>query len=190
MEKLLSKEEVELQLRAKSDEISRRIDAIQDEITNTGEQVRQAIFENPLVTVGASVGAGLLVGLIFGGSGSKNKPDTAKRYRSLIDEYIEAIADETKKGAKKGKDAGEAVKGALKDRVPLIVYQGASPKEERGFFADALDLVFKTALGFGVKMAIDYGVARFGLDDVAEALQTSGGSDAFAPIAAIFSEDD
>ena len=189
MSRLLNREEVELQLQAKTDSIAQRIDAIQAEITTTGDSIRDAVIGDPVKTVGIAVGAGLVVGLLFGGSGGSKKDDApSQKYRALIDEYIESIAEETRRKTMKGKDAADAVKVALKDRVPVIVYNSEAGHKEDGFFGEALDLVWKTALGFGVKFAIDFATARFGLTDIAEAVRSDGGADSGAPIAAMMSE--
>lgn len=196
MEKILDKEQVRAQLEAKSEEINLRLDAIQNEVVTTGQSIRDAIFSHPLISVGGSIAAGLLVGLLVGGS----KKGTGKRqkasgpegvHKALIDEYINAIAEEVKRSARFGTKADDAVRKALRDRVPVIFYDAGQAREEQaksGLLSDTFELAYKTALGFAVKMGIDFITARFHLDGLAERLEAGEGADAAAPVAAAVSD--
>lgn len=193
MEKVLDKEQVLAQLEAKSEEISRRLDAIQSEVATTGQALRDAIFSNPLVSVGGSITAGLLVGLLFGGSkkerGGRKKKGAEQRVKILVDEYVNAVAEEVRKTSRKGVSTEDAVRHALRDRVPVIFYE--APREEQGkqgVLSEAFELAYKTALGFAVKVGIDFVTARLHLDSLTGKLQASEGVDAAAPVAAVVSE--
>lgn len=192
MEKALDKQQVLAQLDLKSEDINRRLDALHHEVSTTGQAVRSAIFENPLRSVGGAVAAGLLVGLMFGGSkkAPKGKRGRAEqKHKALVDEYIQSIVDEASGAVRSGKDTADAVRRALRDRVPLIVYSNANAEAQRGFVADAFDLVYKTALGFAVKFGIDYVTSKLNLDALAERLEPGEGASATPAVAAMVSDD-
>lgn len=167
MEKTLKRSELEAQLSGKSEAIARRLQALQDEVG--GLSIRQLVDKKPWLAVGAAVATGLVLGVLFGGKRSgKRKPVL---HTALIEGYMEAIADDVRRVAGKGKDVGEAVAEALRERVPLIVY---TPEEghpsRRGWIGQTADLAFKAAAGFAVKAAIDYATTKIDvekmLDDV------------------------
>ncbi|HET6568564.1 MAG TPA: hypothetical protein VFG50_11420 [Rhodothermales bacterium] len=192
MEKVLDKQQVLAQLDARSEEITRRLDAIQQEVSTTGQSVRTAVSDNPLLSVSGAVAAGLLVGLLFGGSkkSPKRKGGNAEqRYRALIDEYIQSIVEEADGAARSGKDSMKAVRRALRDRVPLIVYSNAGANPQRGFVGEGFDLAYKTALGFAVKFGIDFLASKLKLTALAEQLQAEDGASATPSVAAVVSED-
>jgi hypothetical protein len=67
--------EAEARLEAQSALIQARLDALQQEVMTTGDAVKQAVAENPWVSVGGGAAAGLVVGLVFGGSKKKRKQE-------------------------------------------------------------------------------------------------------------------
>jgi|GEM_PF-4048081 len=71
MEAKLTKETIEAQLEDKSRDITRRIDALGDEVTSTGASLKK-LMEPPLVCVGGSLVAGLFVGFLLSGKKSKD----------------------------------------------------------------------------------------------------------------------
>lgn len=159
------KERVEQELAEKSEQIERRLTALQDEVLDIGPSIGRAIFDHPLVSVGGMLLAGVVVGLIFGG---RRKPSggVEARRRELVERYIEALARETRARVARGDDAGQAVRKALKDRAPLIVYETPPedlPRARRSVPRQAADILLKTMLGMGVKMGVDVIAARFGV---------------------------
>jgi len=196
MEKILDKDQVRAQLEAKSEEINYRLDAIQNEVATVGQAIRDAVYSHPLISIGGSIAAGLLVGFLLGGPGKRGKhaniTGVEDRYKSLIDEYVNAVAEEVKKHARTGIKADDAVRKALRDRVPVIFYEVAQAQEGRrkqGLLADTFELAYKTALGFAVKLGIDFVTSRLHLDALAERIEAGEGADAAAPVAAIVSDD-
>lgn len=167
MDRLLNKDEVRAQLADRQATMQRRIDALEDEVATSGDDLRDrvqaAVLGNPLVIAGAAVGAGLLVGLLFGGRGRRKGPDA---HRALVDAYIDAVAQDARRYAERGRTGADAVREALQDRVPLVVYEAPRGGQTRGFFANLLDLTFKTAVGFAVKAGVDYLSRRIELDEL------------------------
>lgn len=136
------------------EQINRRLDALQGEVGTLGESIKAYLLDNPLVAVGGSLAAGLLVGLIFGGSRKRRSGTT--RHRDLMEQYVQSLMDETRHRVAKGEDAGEAVRRALGDRVPLIVYEAPDGAGEQSVVGRVFDVLMKTSLGVGTKMGVDY----------------------------------
>jgi hypothetical protein len=180
------KEAVERRLQMKNKHIEGHLEALQEEVTTIAPSIGKAIFEHPLVSVGGALVAGLAVGLIFGGR-KRAKPDLTLKgtHRVLVERYLDALIKETRYRVAKGAEAGEAVHAALADRVPLIVYEGDSEKRP-GVLSQSFDMIVKTALGFGVKLALDYITSIIDIPELledeeeAEAASTIGASAAVA----------
>ena len=161
MEKTLNRSELEAQLSGKSASISARLEALQKEVGALS--LRQFINDKPLLGVGVAVAAGLFLGLLVGGRGKSSRGRSAF-HASLIDGYIDAVANDVRKLTGRGKDVSKAVTEALRDRVPLIVYSPGEGETTRGTIMQAADLALKTAAGFAVKAAIDYATTRIDLE--------------------------
>ena len=165
MERMLTKQEVEGQLHQKKDDIDRRIDALQGEVQTLGTSIKEAVLRHPAVSAGGAVLAGVVVGLLTT-RGRGRRAELKGTHRALVDTYVDAVADDARLAAAAGADAGDAVRQALQDRVPLIIYSEPSPVHRRGTLRQVLDLVWKTALGFLVKAGIDYATARLNLEQL------------------------
>lgn len=177
------KEAVERRLQMKLQHIEGHLEALQDEVTTIGPSIGKALFDHPLVSVGGMLVAGLAVGLLFGG---RRRPTalTARR-RELVERYIEALAAETRYRVARGDDADEAVRGALKEQAPLIVYETPEderPRRRQSVPRQAVDILFKTLLGMTVKVGIDAVTGRFGgfgdSDSVKSSVSTAAVSEA------------
>jgi ElaB/YqjD/DUF883 family membrane-anchored ribosome-binding protein len=149
----LTRDQLEAQLLERRASMQARIDALQDEVESTGLALHDAVERRPFAAVGASVAAGLVVGLLFGGRRHRRKG--AASHRALIEQYIDTLVAEVRHAVARGKDADKAVAAALKNRVPLIVFSprdGARP----GLLRDVYAMMLQTALGFGLKAAADF----------------------------------
>ena len=153
----------------KNKHIEGHLEALQEEVTTIAPSIGKAIFEHPLVSVGGALVAGLAVGLIFGRGRKRAKPDLTLKgtHRVLVERYLDALINETRYRVAKGAEAGEAVRAALADRVPLIVYEGDGEKRP-GVLSQTFDMIIKTALGFGVKLALDYVTSNMDIPELLE----------------------
>lgn len=172
----------------KNQHIEGHLEALQEEVTTIAPSIGKAIFENPLVSVGGALVAGLVVGLLFGGR-KRPKPDLSLKgtHRVLVERYLDALIDETRYRMAKGAEAGEAVRAALADRVPLIVYEGDAEKRT-GVLSQTFDMVVKTALGFGVKLALDYITSNMEIPDLLEDEEETAEASTLGASAAVVSE--
>jgi hypothetical protein len=165
MQKELTRDQIEAQLRGKTDQIGRRVDALQSEVSTVGQALREGLLKNPLIALGGVVLAGLLVGLLVGGRRKAPRaPKSRDPHRRLVDEYIESISEDATRRMEKGKASGEAVRAALRDRVPLIVYAPGGREEESGLVRKAVGMAASTAAGLALKVASDFLTQRLAMD--------------------------
>ncbi len=155
IEKTLTKEAVEKELQLKENQIEQRISTLQQEVASVAPTIRDALFNHPLVSVGGALLAGLVVGLIGGGKKRRNTASGVS-HRTLVDHYVDAVAEEARHRVVNGQDVDEAVYAALKDRVPLIVYETPQTKEKQGLINSVVSLVLRQVVPLGVKMGMNY----------------------------------
>lgn len=162
MEKTKDKEQrtiadVERELNQKKDQIEQRLAALQEEVTTVGPSIRDAVFKHPLVSVGGALLAGLVVGLLAGG---KKRPKDAfgagANHRALVDHYVGAIVEEARHRMADGQDADEAVRAALQERVPLIVYEVPEAAGRPGMVSQLMSLALRQLLPLGIQMGMQY----------------------------------
>ena len=162
MEKTKEKEQrtiadVERELKQKKDQIEQRLEALQEEVSTVGPSIRDAVFKHPLVSVGGALLAGLLVGLMAGG---KKRPKDAygakANHRALVDHYVGAIVEEARHRMAEGQDADEAVRAALQERVPLIVYEVPEAADRPGIVGQLMSLALRQLLPLGIQMGMEY----------------------------------
>jgi len=161
-----NKADVESRLEDAAEAMSERVASIQDEVSATGVSLRRWIVENPLKSTGGMLAAGLAVGLLFGGGRSARR----RRHAELVDRYLKALRAEVETAVDQGDEPGPALEKALRDRVPLVVYseKGRSGGRGDGFFREAGDVVFSTALSLFAREAIGAVLDSFDLDAVVE----------------------
>ena len=155
VKKKRTKEDVEKELQLKENQIEQRITALQEEVASVAPTIRDALFKHPLVSVGGALLAGLVVGLVFGGKKRRKAPFDAD-HRALVDHYLDAVMDEARQRVIDGQDVDEAVYAALKDRVPLIVYEAPAIEEQRGLMSSVMGLVLREVVPLGIQMGLAY----------------------------------
>jgi hypothetical protein len=137
--------DVEARLRETAEAMSDRFASLQEEVSTTGTSIQDWVAQNPLKSVGGMLAAGLAVGALFGGRGSR-RPEQAE----LLDQYIDTLRAEVGEAMAAGDTPGEAVEKALRGRAPLVVYregdlgQGEG-SSERGFLGRSLGFVARLA---------------------------------------------
>lgn len=162
-----SKAEVEAQLQGKTEAISERMNALRAEMEDAPSSLWEEMKKRPLLSLGGALAVGLLVGLWVAG---RRKRRLKRSHKALIDRYIEALRDEVKHAVRGGDDIDTAVKKALQQRTPLIVYtaNGEASSSSPGWLRNLFDIVFDTSLALFVReglhallgdMDFDQGVA-------------------------------
>ena len=137
--------EVETQLRATSESIASRLDALKSELGLAGDTVK-AIASKPLVTAALAVGAGLLVGKLLG---SSRRPD---------DEDSDALTELLAREVETALDGGEAIDEA----IHRVLAATGAPKSSAGSDAGGLlRLVVGTAIRSALAQVVKAASNRF-----------------------------
>ncbi|MDX1545489.1 MAG: hypothetical protein R3247_00790 [Rhodothermales bacterium] len=139
-------------LQEKERAIEGRVDALQEEFGDLVPALGRSMLGHPLVSVGGALAAGLAVGLLFGGRSARRGPD----HRALMEAYVASVAEEAHRRVRRGQEPEDAVRRALDGRVPLIVYEAEAAEAPRGPLRQAVRIVVRSALGFGMTAAFNF----------------------------------
>jgi ElaB/YqjD/DUF883 family membrane-anchored ribosome-binding protein len=172
MESKPNKSDVESRLHQTAEAMSDRMASIQEEVASTGVSVRDWIVQNPLKSVGGMLAAGLAVGAFFGGSRSRRR----KEHAALIDTYLDALREEAETAVEEGEEPGPALEKALRDRVPLVVYNRRHGREDarsrggwaRHLFRESAEILFSTGLSLLAREAIEALLANLDVEAIVE----------------------
>lgn len=169
-----SRAEVEAALQAKAQEIEADLEALQEEVCQLGRSFREALWNHPLVSVGGSLVAGLLVGWVLGGLGRRRRlrlSNLSKTHRALVSAYLEALVAEARKAVRRGRNPEQAIRKALEERVPLILVQENDNASEKGVLRSIGGAVLGL-VGSAVSVALSRVLADALLDAFAAGQQT------------------
>ncbi len=153
-----SKEEIQAKLELASNAISDRVQAIQDEIGGTTKAVTR-FFGSPLIGVLAAMGAGLVVGRIFSGSGSPSRSADP-------DAFAELLAREVNEALDHGEPPEQAIHKVI-DSLGVVV--DGSQGQQSG---SAMKWIF----GIALRSLLTHGLKAFSGSDV-DASADPGGTD-------------
>ncbi len=166
-----SRADVEAALQAKAQEIEADLEALQEELRQLGRSFQEALWNHPLVSVGGSLLAGLLVGWGLGGLGRRRRTRLSKTHRALVSAYVEALVAEARRAARRGHDLEQAIRKALQERVPLIVLQDDHSAPDKGGLRSIGGAVLGL-VGSAVSVALSRVLADALLDAFAAGQQT------------------
>lgn len=165
-----TKDDVESRLEETAEAMSDRLSSLQEEVSTTGDSVREWIVRNPVKSIGGMLAAGLAVGLIFGGSRSNRR----RRHAELIDTYLNALRDEVEQAVDRGEAPGPALEKALQDRVPLMIYSDAEETDRATgegvgwLLREGASVVFTTGLSLLAQEVIESLLARVDVAEIVE----------------------
>ncbi len=167
-----NKADVESRLHQTAEAMSDRLASLQEEVSSTGTSLQKWIVRNPLKSVGGMLASGLAVGLLFG---SSRRTRRRKAHAELIDTYLEALREEVVEQVDAGQEPGPALDKALRDRVPLVVYdrdgrQGrrANTGWTRHLLQESVEILFSTGLSLLAREAIEALLANLDVEGVVE----------------------
>jgi hypothetical protein len=189
MERLLTKAEIEAQLKAKEEDIQARLEALKNEVEHAGDDARQFAVSRPQLLAGGAIVAGILIGwYLTGRSRRKRERRMARSHNALVEQYMHALSGVVRMELADGKDIDTAVRDAMRNHLPLIVVEPGAGEERSngGFIREAMSFFLQTALGFASKALMDQLQSRLNLEE-----QVSGflGSVPEAPLSDSFAPD-
>lgn len=160
-QKKLTPDDLRKQLFEREERINRRIVAIQDEALGVADDAREAIFRNPVVSVGGALVAGLAAGLLVGRPKRSTWYDPAlahapKRYRKRLKAWAMAAEAEARRAARRGENAFEAVRMFAAGHEPPLAPMSEAPKKQKeGIIQGILLSAVTTALSTAAKAFVD-----------------------------------
>ena len=170
VDKKQSRTALEDELNEASDHIERHLQALQEEFSTLGSSIGSALLNHPVVSVGGALLAGLAVGLIFGKKKQPADPFQGQAaHRALVERYVDTLVEETRHQVQRGADVEAAVRAVLQERVPVIVLEAEEPPARSGLFRQAGHILFRSVLGLGMTMAVNYLSSMAGSSSSAEA---------------------
>jgi len=163
------KADVESRLHRTAEAMSNRLASIQEEVSTSGNAVRNWIVQNPVKSVGGMLATGLVLGGLFGGSKSRRR----KRHADLVDTYLDALRNEVDAAVDDGDEPGPAVERALRDRVPLGVSRESARETEtsgsvRTLIRQGAGILFSTGLSLLAREVIESVLANFDVEAIVE----------------------
>lgn len=149
-----TRQDIEAQLKQKSEAISSRFGALESKLPGSSSKVVKVLGNRKNWKVGAAIGAGLFVGvMVFGRRRSNRSID----YGEGLDRLSRRIAESVLDRLEKGQSEQEAVKEALHD-VPPVVEVGEAGE---GIVSGALRHLLRTSSGLLANEMAHYLSRRF-----------------------------
>ena len=135
-----------------------------------GRPVLDYVRDEPLLAVGIAAGVGLFAGLVTGLMG-RETPEEPGEHDLLMSAYLDDLMDDAGSRVRRGEESQVALRKALRRRAPVVVLESPEqPVKERT--ASIFGAMVNTALGFGVKLAMDRIAQELtGEDEIVHALE-------------------
>lgn len=149
MEKISSREAVASRLKQKEEQINRRIEALQGEMTSTRVDVKNYLKDNPWIGVAGSVCAGIVVGLIAGKKSKKT------RQKELLDTYISRLTEAAQETGVSEREVGALLREALHETVSPAAYSEPKSKSS-GLSGKLMSMALEMAMGFAKKSFLNF----------------------------------
>lgn len=172
--KTLTQHQLRAELEARKHRLDHHLSGLRSELTVAdvnvgGRPILDYVREQPLLVAGIAVGVGAVAGLVTGLMG-REAPEEPSDFDLWIGAYLDDLVDDAGSRVQRGEGADVALRKALRRRAPVIVMEPeAEPVKARA--GSMFSVLLNTALGFGVKFALDR-MARemVGEDEIVEAM--------------------
>lgn len=140
-----------------------------NDVNINGRPVLDYVREQPLLAVGVAAGVGVLAGVVSG-LWARPEPEETSDHDLWMSAYLDDVVEESGFRVQDGEDAQTALRKVLRNRAPVVVLEPepTPAAQTRGIFG----LILNTALGFGVKLALDQVAQQLtGEDEIVDAIQ-------------------
>ncbi|MEP0545849.1 MAG: hypothetical protein ABJF88_02880 [Rhodothermales bacterium] len=173
--KTLTQHELRAELDTRKTLLDYHLSGIKSEMTVAdvnvgGRPVLDYVREKPLVAAGVAVGVGVVAGLVTGLLG-REAPEEPSDYDLLMGAYLNDLMDDAGSRVRRGQNSEAALRQALQRRAPVVVMEAPEePVKERA--SSIFSVLINTALGFGVKLAMDRMAQQLtGEDEIVDAMK-------------------
>ena len=156
--KNLTQQELRGELEARKLRLDQHLSGLQSELTVAdvnvgGRPILDYVREKPLVVAGVAAGVGMLAGIVTGLM-KREAPEPPSERDLWMSAYLNDLLDESAHRVQRGEDSDAALRRSLRRRAPVVVLEADEPPVVKRQ-SSLGGLLLKTALGFGVKFALD-----------------------------------
>lgn len=172
----LTQQELRGELEARKLRLDQHLSGLQSELTVAdvnvgGRPILDYVREKPLAVAGVAAGVGLLAGVVTGLM-KREAPEPPSERDLWMSAYLNDLLDESAHRVQRGEDSDAALRRSLRRRAPVVVLEADEPPVKKRE-SSLGGLLLKTALGFGVKFALDQFAQQVtGEDELFEAMES------------------
>lgn len=165
--KSLTQHELRTELKARKDRLEQHLAGLQSEMTIadlnvSGRPILDYVRERPLLAAGVAAGVGLLAG-VASGLRARPEPEPPSDHDLWMSAYLDDLIEESSFRVRNGEDAATALRKALRKRAPVVVLEAEPTPQAQA--RGTVSMLLNTAVGFGVKLALDRVAQRLAGDD-------------------------
>lgn len=185
----LTQHELRAELEARKLRLDQHLSGLQSELTVAdvnvgGRPVLDYVREKPLVAAGVAAGVGLLAGVVTGLM-KREAPEEPSLHDQWMGAYLRDLVDESAYRVQRGEASEKALRHALRRRAPVVVLEPEEAPVKRKA-SSAGSILLNTALGFGVKFALDRMAQELTDDDeIFEAMEHADTGSPYPPPPAV-----
>ncbi|MDZ4699474.1 MAG: hypothetical protein SH809_07200 [Rhodothermales bacterium] len=141
--------DLEAQLVASEEAISKHLDALQDEVQRTGQDVRDYVKRKPWVGVTACVVAGVAIGLLLG----KRREGAVRRSR--VGGYVDRLVDIGKEADVSDTEMATLLLGAVREVAPSLA-DSLPPSRGSGIAGKVFGIASGLAIDFARRSVLGF----------------------------------
>lgn len=162
--------ELRARLDARERSIQNHLAALETEVTTVsdvtiqGQPLPDVIRDRPLLYTGLCLAAGLALGLAWGLRRRSKRRVVYDENDEILRRYAASMLETAARRVARGEEADAAIEKTFRRRPPLVY---APPEEtpQKGTLGETWDFAVKSALGFGIKTALDQLAQRLTPED-------------------------
>ena len=149
-------------------EVQTAIDDVQakvDEVQEVGRPITDWVREGPVFALGVTAAAGALVGMLLGlRKRATRRPERTEDHVEFVRARLELALDQAARRVGRGASVEQAMQASMAT-VPAVFGDVKAPTTHHVGRQTALDVALQTAVGFGVKTAMDLVIRHFSDSD-------------------------
>lgn len=187
--KSLTQTELRAELESRKLVLDQHLSGLQSELTVAdvnvgGRPILDYVREKPLVAAGVAAGIGLLAGIVTG-LVKREAPEEPDLHDLWMGAYLSDLVDESAYRVQRGEESETALRHALRRRAPVVVLESEEePVKQKA--SSVSKVLLNTALGFGVKFALDRMAQELTNDDeIFEAMEHADTGSPYPPPPAV-----
>ncbi len=168
----LTADQIRARLAARERDLKYHVEALKheaqtvfDDVNVGGRPLMDRIRQRPVAAVGLAAAAGALVGVLLGlRKRAKRRPARTEDHVEFVRARLDLALDRAAERVARGASVEKAMQASMAT-VPAVFGDVKAPEAHHTSHQTALDVALQTAVGFGVKTAMDLAIRRFSDSD-------------------------